>query len=251
MLEKMTKGRTEQPLRIVVGGGPGVGKTTFASQAPGALICDFERGSGQIECDRVDINSVAELNELMAELEKQKGETYQTLVIDSIDWMQTRVFQEVVSNQHDSRIKDVAQIPYGQGYGAGAAQMVTFLTTGCERLRTVGMHIILIAHMIPRALNDNPELLTQNRHSLKLYEGKNTSIAGPVREWADYVLYAAEARKSTVIGEGRDKRLVPKMTGHRVLLTHASDTWEAKSRRPIPHEIPLEWDAFWNAHTEA
>ncbi|SVC74556.1 uncharacterized protein METZ01_LOCUS327410, partial [marine metagenome] len=179
MLEKMTKGRTEQPLRIVIGGGPGIGKTTFASKAPGALICDFERGSSQIECERVDVNSVPELNELMTELEKQKGETYQTFVIDSVDWMQTRIFQEVVSNQRDSRIKDVAQIPYGQGYGAGAAQMITFLTNGCERLRAVGMHIILIAHMQPRLVNDNPELLEHARHSLKLYEGKNTSIGGP------------------------------------------------------------------------
>ena len=248
MLEKMTTGRTEQPLRIVIGGGPGIGKTTFASKAPGALICDFERGSSQIECDRVDVNKLSELNELMTELEKAKGETYQTLVIDSVDWMQTRIFQEVATAERKS---DVSQIQFGQGYGAGAAKMIAFLTNGCERLRAVGMHIILIAHMQPRLVNDNPELLEHARHSLKLYEGKNTSIAGPVREWADYVLYAAEARMNTVIGDGRDKRVVPKMTGNRVLLTRGSDTWEAKSRRPIPEEIPLEWDAFWKAHSEA
>ena len=248
MLEKMTKGRTEQPLRIVIGGGPGIGKTTFASEAPGALICDFERGSGQIECDRVDVNKLSDLNELMADLEKAKGETYKTLVIDSIDWMQTRIFQEVATAERKS---DVSQIPFGQGYGASAAKMIAFLTNGCERLRAIGMHIILIAHMQPRAVNDNPELLEHDRHSLKLYEGKNTSIAGPVREWADYVLYATAARKNAVIGDGRDKRVVPQMTGERVLLTHGSDTWEAKSRRPIPEEIPLSWDAFWKAHSEA
>ena len=50
-LQSIRRERVSRPPIIVVYGGPGVGKTTFAAGAPGAIFVRTEDGLGNIEAE--------------------------------------------------------------------------------------------------------------------------------------------------------------------------------------------------------
>ena len=48
----ITTGKQDVPIRAIIYGCEGVGKSTLAAQIPGALLVDIEDGSHQIDCTR-------------------------------------------------------------------------------------------------------------------------------------------------------------------------------------------------------
>jgi len=68
-------------------GAPKVGKTTLATQMPGALLLAFERGYNAIADIMVqDVNSWGEMKQIYRELKKPEvKEVYKTIVVDTVD----------------------------------------------------------------------------------------------------------------------------------------------------------------------
>ena len=58
----ISRGVRREPPRIVIHGGPGIGKTTLASRAPAPIFLDLEHGTLQMDVDH--------LSNKMADLEK-------------------------------------------------------------------------------------------------------------------------------------------------------------------------------------
>ena len=84
-LSAVTKGPVKRPLKMVAYGPSGVGKSTFASQAPGCIFLCAEDGTGELDVARfpepkslVDVKSA--LHELLS-----GDHDYKTLAIDSLD----------------------------------------------------------------------------------------------------------------------------------------------------------------------
>ena len=60
ILEKVKRGKVAKPRRICVYGSHGVGKTTWASRFPDALVIATEDGSGDIDVARLSVDTALE-----------------------------------------------------------------------------------------------------------------------------------------------------------------------------------------------
>ena len=95
ILEQVHSGRRHHPPRLLIYGSEGVGKSTLAAQAPKPVFIQTEDGLDQIECDSFPLARSFEdvlvcLTALSAE-----GHDYQTVVIDSADWLERLIFDHV------------------------------------------------------------------------------------------------------------------------------------------------------------
>ena len=61
ILEKVKRGKVAKPRRICVYGSHGVGKTTWASRFPDALVIATEDGSGDIDVARLSVDSALDV----------------------------------------------------------------------------------------------------------------------------------------------------------------------------------------------
>lgn len=81
-------------------GAPKVGKTTLATQMPGALLLAFERGYNAIANIMVqDVNTWGEMKQIYRELKKPEvKEVYKTIVVDTVD-IAADLCQKYICNQ--------------------------------------------------------------------------------------------------------------------------------------------------------
>ena len=238
-LSHVVRGPARGPVRVVIHGDAGVGKTTWAAGARKPLFVQAEDGTGALEFDRITPNTWQAYLNLLDELIHDKHD-YATLVIDSADWLERLAEQSVCAAAKVDSLEEV-----GGGFGKGAKQvaenwfrMLQLIDAGIVRGRK--MHVVFIAHSEPVTFRD-PDGADYLRWSLKC--GK--AVSGLLREWPDFLLYASidrDVRKGKV-----DARREPR----RVLATEAGFGFEAKSRLPLPAELPLSWAAFGEAVSAA
>lgn len=232
-IEKTTE---QKPPRIVIYGAGGIGKSTFAAAAPKPIFLDVENGLDGISCAKIKIKSWDDIGEAMPALLSQDHD-FQTLVIDSIDWLEQLIHKHVAQIHG---VKSVADISYGRGYAESLVYIERILG-GLSRLRDEkGMSIILIAHDQVKRYED-PMGEGYDRHQLKLHD----KSAAKVFEWADAVLFAKTKTLTRTNQEGF-KKVTKAVDGGRVLYTEDSPAYMAKHRASLslPREIPLSWEAF-------
>ena len=96
-------------------GAPKVGKTTLATQIPGALLLAFERGYNALPgVIAQDVTSWAEMRQIYRELKKPEVQkAYKAVVVDTIDIAADRC-KKYVCTQND--IEDLSELGYGKGW---------------------------------------------------------------------------------------------------------------------------------------
>ena len=89
------RGKIPRPQKVVIYGPEGVGKSTLAGQAPEPVFLDTEGGTHHLDVARFPRpRSWAELVAAITHLlTAEHG--HQTLVIDSIDWAEKLLIEEV------------------------------------------------------------------------------------------------------------------------------------------------------------
>lgn len=232
-LESVSRGPITKPHRIVVYGMDGVGKTTFAADAPNPIFIGTEMGTAQLDVARFpQPERWSDVLDAIVELGKQEHD-YETLVIDTLDWLEPLIFAEVCSRQSVGSIDDVS---YGGGYKI-AADLWHSLFAYLERLQSRrGMHVILLAHCQIRTFK-NPAGEDFDRYEMKLH----ARAAGLVREWPDEVLFA---NYQTYTRTDKKKRVRGVSDGSRVIHTTHEAAFDAKNRHGLPGTLPLNWDDF-------
>lgn len=252
-LARGSRGKQFRPLRVIIYGPDGVGKTAFAM---GARPPRFDRGAEDVAVIMTEVGAEAidgsfrfpraerweDVTEQLAELQKQ-SHPYKKLVIDSVDWLEGLARDYVCRKEKRSSIEDFA---YGKGYSMVFDEMRA-LVMRLEALRDQKeMHIIGVAHSTVRNFK-NPEGDDFDRYELKLQATKNSSVVGLWREWPDYVLFANWETLTNKLKNGTVKGI----TGERVLYTQHAATYDAKSRIALPERLPLSWGAFASAVKDA
>ena len=95
------KAKLKPPIVVLYGPG-GIGKTTFASQMKKPVIVQAEDGIGVIECPHVDVAKSYE--EFIINLTFCAEQDYKTLVIDSLDWLETLIHEHICENGRKGHI---------------------------------------------------------------------------------------------------------------------------------------------------
>jgi hypothetical protein len=141
-----------QPLKLIVYGGPGIGKSTFAADAPNPLFVDIENGADTLAVAKVSVTNTTQFYALVEDLCKQEHD-FKTFVVDTIDWFEKLVKNNIIKNFNDSHGTNVQSIGemsgvggIGYGYVMLEREMQKF-TGALDYLRKhAKMNIILLGH---------------------------------------------------------------------------------------------------------
>src|SRR5574343_275999 len=107
MLTNITKGRKTKPLRVVLYGVEGIGKSTFAANAPKQIFICAENGTGHLDIDRYQPKEFGDVLDFLGSLACESHD-YQTIVIDTLDWLEPLVLQAVCKQGGKRSIDDFA-----------------------------------------------------------------------------------------------------------------------------------------------
>jgi hypothetical protein len=237
-----------KPPRIIIHGDPGVGKTTFAACAPAPVIIQTEDGLGNLDVTAFPLAKTFEdVLDAVASLYTEPHD-FQTLVIDSLDWLEPLVWDKVCRTHNKASIEEFG---YGKGY-VEALSVWRMFYDGITALRDErGMVVVMTAHSQIVHVED-PSLPAYDSHDLKLHK----RAAALAEEFADVILYAAVQTNTVTEDAGfNNKRVRATTTGARVMHTVGQPAFLAKNRYSLPSPLPLAWDAFagamWPAATPA
>lgn len=241
-LTKLKPTTTEKPPRIVVYGGGGIGKTTFAASAPNVIFFDIEKGLDGIESTKLPIESWQDVLDGITALHEQDHE-FQSVAVDSIDWLERLIHRQIASEHN---VQSIDEIPYGKGFNLAVDLWSQFLD-GMTSLRdNKDMTIILIAHDQVKRFND-PTMDSYDRYTMKLHEKAGSMVF----EWADAVMFARKKVRIEKEDAGFNKKVskAKDLGDMRVLQTTDSAAFQAKHRASLalPDEINLSWDSFIEA----
>lgn len=237
----ITKGIIPAAKKVVIYGPEGIGKSTFASQFPGAVFIDTEGSTVHMDVARTDPpRSWADIMNAVSwfiEHPDQAG----TLVIDTMDWAEAYAIRSVCAAKKVDGIED---IPYGKGY-VFVKDLVRELLEKLDQLKAKGVNVVLTAHAIVRKFEMPDEMGSFDRYALKLNE-KN--VAPLVKEWADMLLFANYRTDVITTQDGKRKATGGKK---RVMYTSHAATWDAKNRFDLPDELPFEFESIAHLFTTA
>jgi hypothetical protein len=239
------KGRQPNPKRFLVYGVEGVGKSTLAAGAPGAVFLCPEDGVDELDVtvllhpktEQVPRTWQEVLDVLTVLLVGDHA--HKTLVVDTIDWLEPLMFAHVCKLSGKASITDFG---YGDGYKA-SVDLWRIFTARCDELRHKrGMSIVLLGHSMVKEFKD-PGNDAYERYQLKLYKDS----AGWLREWSDAVLFA---NYDVATKENKRGRVRAFDTGARFLFTQRTAAYDAKNRLDLPPRVPLSWEALAEAIEE-
>lgn len=224
----ITSTRKTKPMKVVLYGVEGIGKTTFVSHFPDPIFIDTEGSTGFIDARKLpDPDSWTMLLEEIAYMaQNPQGKT---LVIDTADWAEELAKQHLMAKH---KWQAIDQTDYGVRYVALSNEIIRLLR-GLEMVKNAGMNVVLTAHAVQKKFELPDQVGSFDRYVLKL-EKRDAAL---VKEWCDMLLFANY--KTTVIASGSGSK---KATGgQRVMYTTHMPAWDAKNRLGLPDELPFEY----------
>jgi hypothetical protein len=221
-------GKKTGPVRAVIYGGEGLGKTTTAAQLTGpVLFFDLEDGTSQLDVARVSINSWPELLTSLAEIAKYPS-GFRTLVIDSADWAERLCSEDLLKTSGKKSIEDFG---YGKGYTILAERIARALEL-CDAVIKAGLHVVWVAHSKTVRFSPPDQTDGYDRYELKM----NKMVAPLFKEWPDLLLFA---NYQIQIVEGTDGRVKAQGGKLRQIFTSRTAAWDAKNRFGLPDVLPM------------
>lgn len=232
------------PPIIIIHGPPGIGKTTFAAEAPNPIFLPTEESLTSLDVPRFGgeagiLRSYAEVMQALELLANQEHD-FKTVVIDSLDWLETLVHEQVCAV---NRWKSVEDPGYGKGFNVVSETIMsadTGIIPAIRFLRRRGMAIIMTAHTRIKEVK-SAESDSYMKSVLKMHD----KFAEKFIEASDLVLYASQPVNTTAAKAGDKTGAGPKRavkTDRRILRAHPSPAYVSKTRfGSMPEEMDLSW----------
>lgn len=234
-LAGVKRGRLQVPVKALGYGVDGVGKSTFASNAPKPIWLALDNRTAHLDIARLPQSETwDDALDALRLLEFEKHD-YQTVVIDPVNWLEPLI---VLKFSGGNPMATLAE--WKGGYGKGADAAIPYwrqLIAQLERLWHRGMNVLLLAHCSVKSFND-PEGPGYDRYELAL----DKKAAGVLKQWSDYVLFMRHEAIGKTDPDTKKSRGIS--TGLRMIHTTWTAAYDAKFSGPVPPEIPLSWEAF-------
>ena len=227
---RITRGVTAKPVKAVVYGPEGVGKTTFASAWPGAVFIDVEGGSNHYDVARMPrpetwkqlleiVNACAEFPEIG------------TVIVDTADAAEALCMRHILFEKKWKSIEDAG---YGKGYTYLQEEFGKLLNSldGCV---ANGKNVLIVAHAQIRKFEQPDELGAYDRWELKLQK-KDAPL---VKDWSDLLLFANYKSDTMKDDNGKYRATGGK---RRMMYTSHTAAYDAKNRFGLADELPFEFE---------
>lgn len=230
--QEITVGKRISPLRGIVYGDNGIGKTTLLASSMNPIIMDIEGNCGHIDAPKYRMTDLDLFHKFLDELQNQDHD-YKSLVIDSLDSLQI-IIAELIAKRHDPK-----ELSYGKS-AAIWAKYIKDITAKLERLNSSkGMNILFTAHWKVKPAN-NPMTEQYDRYDMRINEEMRTGFCN----WVQFIFLAIkdvqlEDDKAPGFGKRKAKNIE-----RRVLHTRGSPTYYGKNVFNLPEKIAMDWEQF-------
>lgn len=223
----ITKGKKATPLRCIIYGPPGIGKSTLAGQFPNPLFVDIEDGTGELDVSRTQKpTSWPMLKGIVTEMTKD-AQGFKTLVLDSADWADGLAINDICAKANKTGIEDFG---FGKGWQYLADEWKRFLDLLSDLQEKQGMNVVFVAHSGIKKFTLPDETGSYDRYELKM-ERKSADI---LKEWASAILFA---NYQTLVVEIDKKKKA--QGGKRVMYSNFHPCWDAKNRYGMGDELEM------------
>lgn len=242
-VDDVRKGKLEVAQRVFGFGGEKVGKSTWASGAPGAVFLCPENGTPHLDVTRLPTpESWDELFDVLALVETQPD--WRTLVIDPVNWLEDLCWARVVGGpgaKPTESTRDAIEKHGGgfmKGYDAAVGHWRALVSTLEKNHYAKGRNVVFLAHADVKNFKD-PSGVEYMRFTPSLHH----KAAGLLKQWVDDVLFF----RHEVLSKVENGKVVAVSTGDHVIHTEWSKAWDAGNRSSLPPELPMSWSAYWDA----
>ena len=222
-------GRLNKPVKAVIYGLEGTGKSTLAAQTPNPLFLDTEGGTTYLDVNRIDqftgweglLNTIEEV--------ARDPSCCATLVIDTADWAEQMAIKHICEKYKQTGLESFG---FGKGYTYLAEEFARMLRA-CENVLASGRNVVIVAHARVRKQELPEEMGAFDHWELKL----SRQCAPLLAEWPDLLLFVSY--KTFVSGtESGSKKA---SGGKRVMYATHHPCWDAKNRFGLPDEMDLDY----------
>lgn len=239
ILSTVRKSGPIKPPRTIIYGTDKIGKTTFAAGAPSPVFIAAEDGEGLLDVPMFPkAESYDDVEAALIALRDEKHD-YQTLVVDSLDWLEPLIWDAVARESNVSHIED---LKYGKGYLKARDKWARFvgLLNNLRDERRMG--VILICHSEIKRF-DSPTSQPYDRYQLKLHRLASALVS----EWADVIGFAHFRVRIKTEDVGFSKEIHRAESLGRVLYMEEQPAFDAGNRYGLPAFIPLDYTEYRNA----
>jgi hypothetical protein len=243
-----SKGK-QKPPRIILYGGAGIGKTTFASMMPNPIFILTEDGMGTIQANQFPLCPAFEKEKeheddkhlgVMQRLREliEEDHEFKTVVIDSIDWLEPMIWDKACQ---DNGWKSLEQPGYGKGYFEALKYWRQYLDLLNVLREEKGMITLQIGHHQIKRF-ESPEIEPYDRYEPKLHR----KACDLVMENSDCVFFA-NYKMGTVKKQGKGGLNTKAVQGDAVVYCREKPSHLAKNRYSLPDFLPFEWSKIREA----
>jgi hypothetical protein len=231
VLSLITKQRRRRPFFGVLYGPPGVGKSSFAAEAPSPIFIPCERGIDQITTSKFPTpKTLAEFGSYLKAIDEEPND-FQTVVIDTIDALELLLVDAV---SEEGKVKSLED--FGGGFGRGWMRVREYWARLLIRLTRMSESrtVLLIAHSHLRTVNDPMLATSYDVFEMKIQQ-KSVEL---IRQAVDLIVFA---RLATTVAKDTPKAKKGRglVSGDRELYTQPTSGLESKNRFNL--ESPMEF----------
>jgi hypothetical protein len=229
---QIIKGKQPKPVKGLIYGPEGVGKSSLAKDFPKPLFIDVEGGTSRLDVARTPRpTSFAHFKQMIGDIVRDPMD-YQTLVIDTADWLEKLAIKQVCAQNGFSGMG--GNNDYGKSYNELAGMWSDLLTQlEADLIETGKMHVVFLAHSTTKKFELPEEEGQFDRYQLDLEK----KVAPLLKAWCDLMLFVnyrtivvVDEKMKTAKGQGGTRRM---------MFAEHTAAFDAKNRDGLPREMDL------------
>lgn len=265
ILASVTAGVSRTGIRAIIAGLEKVGKTTFASGAPNALLVPLEVGYAGVDIKKTPmLQTLEHVKQMLGETLAlaQRGQfPYQTIIFDSATALERHIHDYILRQDPAYKAMAVKSLTmesalggYGKAYTLANSIFDDLLKQFDQLAVYGGINIVLTCHVFSSKIMD-PTSGEYDSWDLLLHSPKNNKTYGKremITQWADVIGFMYEPIFVLSAEKGGMSKGVSQNKG-RVLGMSRTPAYTAGNRFGIVGEVPIPTPPQngWNAFAEA